>query len=395
MTEAVGSDGVMKFLSSATAPAWVTCLAPEGADGSTRVEADHRQKIEQLLTEVLLSENLVILSGLGTTLCLNKPGSPKIAPGMDDLWEAAAQKAGSKFEDLKTKVGYRTPPEGENIEGLLSQCQLSQQLQPAKEVADFIVDTEAIIVEKCRFLNEKTDLTVHEAFLRKVARRSTRQPRTRLFTTNYDLCFETAASHTRFIVVDGFSHTQPQEFDGGYFAYDFVRREQDRDIPDYIPNVFHIYKIHGSVDWELCGSQVVKVPTPAKPLIIYPRHSKFEASYDQPFIEMMSRFQVALRQPNTGLLIIGFGFNDRHIWQPVMSAVRSNVSLKAVVVDPVLANSAKEPVKEMEGLIRKGDTRLVLLAAGFEDLVPILPSLVSATEEEQHRERLRSIRGPK
>ena len=396
MSQVAGENACMKFLSAATGSEWATCVAPEGSDDIARAQAqNHRQKLDQLLTEVLLSENLVVLAGLGTTLCLNKIGVPRIAPGMSDLWAAAAQKAGPRFEELKAKVSYSTSSNGENIEALLSQCQLSQALRPAPDVAQFIADSEALIVEKCRFVNDTTDLTVHESFLRKVARRSTRQPRTKLFTTNYDLCFETAASHTRFIVVDGFSHTQPQEFDGSYFAYDVVRREQDRETSDYIPNVFHLYKIHGSMDWELRVSQIIKTPLPAKPLIIYPRHSKFEASYDQPFIEMMSRFQVAVRQPNTGLLVVGFGFNDPHIWQPIMSAVRSNVSLKAMIVDPALASSPKDPVKQIESLIKAGDSRLVLLATGFEDLVQILPDLVAATEDERHRERLRSLGGHK
>ena len=38
---------------------------------------------------------------------------------------------------------------------------------------------------------------------------------------------------------------------------------------------------------------------------------------------------------------------------------------------------------------------MVLLATGFEDLVPILPDLVAATEDERHRERLRSLGGHK
>lgn len=342
MSTVATPSACMKFLSAATGREWATCVAAEGSDDVTQAQAqNHRHKLDQLLTEVLLSENLVVLAGLGTTLCLNKPGGPRIAPGMGGLWEAAAQKAGARFEELKRKVSYSTPVDGENIEALLSQCQLMQALRPASDVEQFIANSEALIVDKCRFVNEATDLTIHEAFLRKIARRSTRQPRTKLFTTNYDLCFETAASHTRFIVVDGFSHTQPQDFDGSYFAYDFVRREQDREIPDYIPNVFHLYKTHGSIDWELRGSQIVKMPLPARPVIIYPRHSKFEASYDQPFIEMMSRFQLALRQPNCGLLVLGFGFNDPHIWQPVMSAVRSNVSLKVVAVDPVLPSTKR------------------------------------------------------
>lgn len=390
MTDNVRSDG-KRFLSASTGPDWAACSPPADADEDSRDQASrNRQKLDQLLTEILLSENMLILAGLGTTLCLNRPGEPAVAPTMSDLWSAATAKFSESFEGLKSKVSYTTPPLGDNIEVLLSQCQLAQALHPSDDVAQFIAETEAQIVEKCRFVTDATDLTIHETFLRKVARRSTRQPRTKLFTTNYDLCFETAASHTRFIVVDGFSHTQPQEFDGSYFAYDLVRREQDREIPDYIQNVFHMYKIHGSVDWALRGSQVVKAPSPAKPLIIYPRHSKFEASYDQPFIEMMSRLQVALRQPNTGLLVVGFGFNDPHIWQPIMSAIRSNVSLKAVIVDPAIASSTKEPVKQIESLVRAGDSRLALLALGFEDLVPTLPDLVAATEEEKHRERLRN-----
>ncbi len=265
-----------------------------------------------------------------------------------------------------------------------------QALDPSEEVNAFITATEALIVSRCRFVSPTTERTTNKAFLRKVARRSTRLPRTKVFTTNYDLSFETAGSHARFTIVDGFSHTQLQEFDGNYFTYDLVRREPDREIPDYIPNVFHLHKIHGSVDWELRDDQVIKTTDASKPLIIYPRHSKFEASYNQPFIEMMSRFQLALRQPNTGLFVLGSGFNDTHIWQPLLAAVRSNVSLKAVVVDPALPQSTKPPVTEIKKLIAAGDSRLVLIAGGFEAFVPVLPDLVVATEEERHRERLRS-----
>ena len=163
MTLASSSNGSMKILSAVTGVEWVTCIAPEGSGDPARIEAEnHRQKLDQLLTEVLLSENVVILAGLGTTLCLNKPTGPKVAPGMSDLWDAADQKAGSKFEDLKTTVGYTSPPDGDNIEVLLSQCQLSEGLKPAREVRDFIADTEAIIVEKCRFVDEGTDLTIHD-----------------------------------------------------------------------------------------------------------------------------------------------------------------------------------------------------------------------------------------
>lgn len=384
MTETAVQPSI-ELLFAETGNDWVSCV-PDAGNEQGR---NHREKLQRLLAEVLLSENLLILAGLGTTLCLNRSGAPQVAPTMSDLWSAAAAKADAAFEPLKAKVGYSPAAESDDIEALLSRCQLYQELTPDAEVKQFIDDTEAIIVAKCRFVDDATDLSVHESFLRRVARRSTRQPRTKIFTTNYDLCIEAAASRTRFIVVDGFSHTQPQEFDGSYFGFDFVRREQDRETPDYIPNVFHLHKMHGSVDWELRGGQIVRTAAPPQPLIVYPRGSKFEATYNQPFIEMISRFQIGLRQPNTGLLVVGIGFNDPHIWQPLLSAVRANVNIKAVFVDPAFPSSTKPPVMQISSLIRAGDSRLALVAVGFEDLVPLLPDLVAATEDERHRERFR------
>lgn len=341
--------------------------------------------------DILLSPNLVVLCGLGPSMCLKGSGDHPLAPSMSSLWQETSQR--SDFKAIINKTGYSIPTFGPNIEQLLSFCQLYQQLHTDSQIAEFITSAEGIIVDRCRFVKVGMKLEFHEAFLRKVARRSTRLPRMKLFTTNYDLCFETAASSTRFVVIDGFSHTHPQEFDGTHFGYDLVRRDEEREGPDYIPNVFHLYKIHGSVDWASSGGSVTRGGEPDKPLIIYPRHSKFELSYSQPFLEMMSRLQIALRQPNTGLLIIGFGFNDEHINQPIVSAVRSNVALKAMVVGPSLADipPSKTALLELRKLLDAGDHRLSFLSAKFEQLVPLLPELVAYTEEEQHRGRLTKI----
>lgn len=310
---------------------------------------------------------------------------------MPDLWEAVKAAAGDGFSTILEKVRYTTPPAGDNIELLLSRCQLSQHLQPDTGVAAFVQQAEALIVAKCRFITEDIGLPHHESFLRKIGRRPTRLPRTKLFTTNYDLCFETAASRIGFVVVDGFSHALPQYFDGVHFGYDFVRREEGREIPDYIPNVFHLYKMHGSVDWERAATRIVRSRDPGRPLIIYPRDTKFESSYEQPFIETISRFQMSLRQRNTGLLVVGFGFNDLHLTEPIMAAVRSNVALRAVMVAPTLEKSTNAAIKTLSALITAGDTRLTMLEGRFEDVVPVLPTLVAATEQEQHSARLSGV----
>lgn len=290
---------------------------------------------------------------------------------------------------------YRRPGDRDDIEALLSACHLANTYQEAQDIKTFISETEALIVERCRFVKDGIDLESHEAFIRAIARRSTRQPRLKLFTTNYDLCFETASSRIHFVAVDGFSHTNPQEFDGSYFGYDFVRREQDREVPDYIPNVFHLHKMHGSVDWQWQSESSVirKADAPSEPVMIYPRHSKFEHSYDQPFLEMMSRFQLALRQPNTGLLVIGSGFNDLHISQPIVSAVKSNVGLRCMIVSPGLEKTTNKDLLTIIRLAQAGDHRLGLLASSFEEFVPRIPDLVASTEEELHIRRVSAARG--
>lgn len=386
----VQSDGSLTLLSSATNKVW----APLSA---SRPDEDGFLRFQRSLIDILQSHNLVVLCGLGTSLCLKGIDDKPIAPTMTNLWDEAAAQVG--FEDIVKKVNYPVPQEGKarnkDIELLLSHCQLLQMLQPDDAVKQFIENTEAMIVKRCRFVSPALSLFHHQAFLLKVARRSTRLPRMKLFTTNYDLCFETAASGARFTVVDGFSHTLPQEFDGSHFDFDFVRRLPDHETPDYIPSVFHLYKMHGSVDWVLLDKErrIRREEEPSKPHLIYPRHTKYQASYDQPFLEMMSRLQIAMRQPNTGLLIIGFGFNDFHITQPLMAAVDSNVSLKCMVVSPSLQQNVEEQehIRRLASLISHGDLRLSLLAGTFEEFVAVVPDLVARTAEEEHRSRIRTV----
>ena len=369
-----------RLWSAKTGSAWAE-ITPNSDVSATR---------QKLISDILLSPNLVVLCGLGSCLYLKTADGTRLAATMADLW--AEVRKDSDFDSVLTRVHF--PNGEENIERFLSQCQLAVALSSDPIVKAFIERAETAIVSRCRFVTPDLPLERHEIFLRKAARRSTRLPRMRLFTTNYDLAFESAASRTGFIVVDGFSHSSPSAFDGVTFNYDFVRRDDEREGPEYIPNVFHLYKIHGSVDWELQGDRILRSDIPLRPLIIYPRNSKFESSYNPPFLEMMSRLQLALRQPNTGLMIIGCGFNDDHITQPILAALRSNVALKAIVVSPklgeeVLQNTSLNTISQ---LIRNGDERLALLETSFEDLVLCMPDLVAVTEEEEHRRRVSEVR---
>jgi hypothetical protein len=267
---------------------------------------------------------------------------------------------------------------------------MEQELRPNTKLANFIAAGEKAIAQSCDFIGEDSSLDVHELFLRKIARRSTKLPRAQIFTTNYDLAFETAASRMGFAVIDGFTSSVPARFDPGAFDRDQASRDaaNPSEPVDWVPNVLQLHKLHGSIDWTSDGSAVTRGSVSDRPVIVYPRSSKFEASYQQPFLEMMSRFQAALRRPGTGLIVAGFGFADRHITEPFMAAIRGNVGINIIVLSRSLEKQNNKVTSTIKSLISQGDRRLVLVAGSFPDGVEVMPDLVASTEEEIHQMRL-------
>lgn len=389
-------------------------------DGGAHAEADAgkpspaEQEARRALSDLFRCNNLVVLAGLGTSLCVKGPDGEKLAPTMPALWDRV--KSAHEVQELVEAPGWlellelvRHSPDNRNIEALLSQCRLAEAFLTAEDltkVQSFIKLAEQEIYAAVNFLQPNHALPAHSEFLRRAARRSNRKSRTKLFTTNYDRCFEEAGRQGRYVVIDGFSQTVPPTFDAVYFTYDIVRRDRENDTQDFIPNVFHLYKLHGSIDWERDGTsgEILKVTTASNPLLIYPRNSKYELAFEQPYLEMMSALQAALREPNTGLLVVGFGFNDSHLAEPIMSAVRSNLSLKAVAVSPGLApwtdaDGVAQPgevgtnthLVRLKSLADNGDARLTLLNCTFEELVGYVPDIVAETDLEKHFERLRKL----
>lgn len=342
--------------------------------------------IRDELGSVVGAESLVVLAGLGTSLSIVDSSGARCAPTMTDLWE-----------DLKQLPSYspatpRLNPallSDANFEHVLSDAQARSALDPGcVELSTFIKAAERLVLERCSFIADDTALPSHETFLRKVARRSTRLQRAQLFTTNYDLAFEAAARNARFNVIDGFGYGG-REFDGSSFDLDYVRRRANEQ-PVLEPNVFHLLKLHGSVDWEQDGRAIKKTQSsPGTPVLIYPSATKYQLSYQQPYLEFMSRLQIALRQPDVGLIVVGFGFNDEHIAAPIQAALRGNIGLRAIVVDPAARAATRSATMDLvEDLIRRGDRRLSILRGTFDDIVRRLPDVPQMEERDAHADRL-------
>jgi hypothetical protein len=361
---------------------WQPLLLEEADDDKQAELRATRDYFRDELAAVLAAENLVILSGLGTSLSING------APSMSALW--ADLRRLKSFKKISSTLNPRITAT-ENFEHVLSDAHARFSIdQTNGDLSQFIAEAEQLVLTRCSFIQAETDLTLHEAFLRKVARRSTRLQRAQVFTTNYDKAFEQAAQKARFNIIDGFGFGGV-EFDGASFDLDFVRRRPNEQ-PALEPSVFHLLKLHGSVDWDGSTDIIRRVAqTPKQPVLIYPSAEKYQLAFRQPFLEFMSRFQIALRQPDVGVVIVGFGFNDEHLVAPIRAALTSNIGLRAVVVDPSLRSDTRNAsFDEIERLIKLGDRRLALLNGTFEDLVTYLPDVPKLEERDAHLDRIRS-----
>ena len=398
----------MKVLTANMGGGWVE-KNPQDDDALQQdVATDEARRV---LSDVFRCENLVVLTGLGTSLCVSDQDGQPAAPTMGALWDLVEAQFEAQadpklaFSDLLALVGYR--PNGKDIEALLSRCRLAEsflQGTDKENVSAFIQLAERVIVDATNFVRVNHNLPHHGEFLRRVARRSNRKARAKIFTTNYDLCFEESARQGRYVVIDGFSPTQPATFDAAHFSYDIVKRSRTGDNHELLPNVFHLYKLHGSINWHRdADGEIYKhhnLGDNARPLLIYPRNSKYELAFEQPYLEVINAFQTALREPNTGLLVAGFGFNDNHLSEPVLSALRSNLGLKVAVVGPCLhqfddghegESYTNKYIAKFRQLAEAGDARIALVNCGFEELNQYIPDLVAESDLEQHYARLRGL----
>jgi hypothetical protein len=246
---AARSDEV-SFSSAKLSGAW----ADIDTDADTASEARKAfDEMQRFVTEMLRCEQLVVLSGLGTSLGVTG------APTMDRLWTECEAIGGTEFSTLCKLCNYPLEEAKENhvenIEQLLSSFLGTLEygsLNPGDRlsVQKFTSLAESKIVELTSFATSTSDLTSHREFLRRLGRRPLKQHRTKIFTTNYDRCFEIAAALSGLVIVDGFSFSRPSVYDASFFSYDLVRRGDDGVATNFLPNLFYLYKLHGSVDWD-------------------------------------------------------------------------------------------------------------------------------------------------
>ncbi|EFS98254.1 hypothetical protein HMPREF1977_0471 [Capnocytophaga ochracea F0287] len=289
-------------------------------------------KIQQLYNSFLRKhfKNIVVLTGAGSS----KDSGGKL---MGELWEECNTEIESLVEtlpDIKNKSFYDTKPDIEAFISYITLIEKTADENKASELKKGREELEKKIRELCTLTLQK-DKAPHIDFLNKITARKNNDSRVQIFTTNYDTLFEQAANEAGFVIIDGFSFTQPREFSGRWFDLDIVNREKTRlkQEESFISKVFHLYKLHGSLTWTKKDDGKIVQENSPNPLMIYPSSEKYESSYEQPYFEMMSRFQQALRKEETLLIVIGFGFGDKHIRNVVLEAVNQNPSFQLLILN--------------------------------------------------------------
>ncbi|MDJ0033374.1 SIR2 family protein [Pantoea ananatis] len=363
---------------------------------------DNQSYIQDLLLKSLQFPHLSFFAGSGTSLGVVG------GPSMWDLWrysmldnpeETGSGEISEIAKSVCEKVKY-FETENPNIEHFLSNCESYLTFHDDMEVSNFLYKVRGIILDKCHSFikDERSDLSSYRNLLQKMARRRARDPRLKVFTTNYDLTFESSASELGMMVIDGLSYTGKRRFDGKYFNYDVVKRNDNEH--DFVEGVFQLLKLHGSVSWMRKENQVYEDlnASAENACLIYPAKGKYQQAFIQPHLELLSRFLDSLRKENNCLVISGFGFNDDHLSEPIYSAVKSNPSMKLIIVDFKCAshinNSGTNGSSKYWSLLKELSTSgydIHFINSSFSDFVNIIPNLKALTPAEQLAKVMRKI----
>lgn len=341
-----------------------------------------RNKYQKFLNRQF--ENLVVLTGAGSSVEIGE--NDKKGRLLRQLWDDTENNIGKeKLKKFCELVKYTEKHGGEyikNLEKLLSVANAAKDFVASTQevsIASTIDDIQKLIREKCELI--LPDDAPHHSFVEKITRRKVTFPRAKIFTLNYDTLFEQAGRKGNFTIIDGFSFSFPRFFSGRNFDYDVVLRDKSRlkEEDNFINRVFHLYKLHGSVDWEKTKKGVRQSDSVKDALMIYPKDSKYESSYEQPFFEMMSRFQQNLRKDNVLLICIGFSFNDKHIVTAIKEALEQNSGFQLMVVNKGIDTS--DSFKWLYNLALN-HSNIVLVDELFSDFALNYPLLKSYNQEE-------------
>lgn len=175
--------------------------------------------------------------------------------------------------------------------------------------------------------------------------------RINVFTTNYDLFFEEAATRNKNILFnDGFNKRAniwgDEEFDVGSFNHSVNATGNLYNYKVELPTINFI-KLHGSLSWKHDKDTIIYNIADKKPLnfssttemkewvlahaLILPRKEKFkETLLQNVYYDLLRTYSNELDKEATLLIVFGFSFADEHLETITKKALR-NATLKLLI----------------------------------------------------------------
>ena len=240
-----------------------------------------------------------------------------------------------------------------------------------------------------------SDIAPQLAFLSKLVARDSNLGRAHLFTLNYDTLFEQALELLGIQYFDGFTGRAAARFDPSVYGLDvYYPGEVAEGRVRRFDKFLHFYKLHGSIHWfEQDGEMRARHPdlAPFKsyaaksaadkatslatlsdhaPSVgILPTANKFAQTLTMPYAHLFRSLQVRLGIPQTFLLVLGYGFGDDHVSRIIENALM-NPSLVMLVIEPNPASPVIERIRRYKDLGKRAfvlcPTEAAFAAAKFK-----------------------------
>lgn len=90
------------------------------------------------------------------------------------------------------------------------------------------------------------------------------------------------------------------------------------------PRWSRLWKIHGSLGWDIAGDTVIRTGQRNATQLIYPDHLKYNQITKQPYSALFERLREFLTTPDSLLICTGFSFFDAHITAVIDEALSAN-----------------------------------------------------------------------
>jgi len=272
----------------------------------------------------------------GCPLAVNMPSDKwPLIPDVAKLTQFVTEELRSKtlvknnFDNLIDEVTL-SEKDKNNIEDILSFLRGLKEVSVGNSVRGFN-NNDLIALEKdiCSKIVEKLEVNLpdKDTPYHKLAQWISidREKPIEVFTTNYDLLLEEAFEDLSIPYFDGFVGSRQSFFD--------LRAVEDNLIPKHWTR---LWKIHGSINWFQKGNKEVYRSSMSKnngdSYLIYPSHLKYEQSRKMPYLALIDQLSRFIRQPNSLLIISGYSFNDQHLNDTIINALRANPNSMAIAL---------------------------------------------------------------